>query len=996
MPNRTVGREVVRGTICRDRFQADVALLGADRVPEGSPVPLLVDIRWRHRRDDELVPGVPDDQQPIVLSFAKRTEAASGEIRFEGDQTSMGFAGDTRRLLEITGTRATAGDAPDVSLRVQIEGEERAALPMSVGAPALALQIRGDDGGAPAAALVAGLPGRFRAVAEPAGPGSFRWLSVPEAGLEIVRVEPDGLVEVIARAAPAESQGPPGAPAAAPPAEPRSFTLFALFDPEGDGPVAVATHVIGAGGGLLVHTERDGARTPLAAAWVYWRESATVRVLRTDDSGRLLSGPPGSTTPAEYTTQFAATPGAAIEAAYSRGSVPLPETLVAAQAGAFVTRTVPAPPAEPILALPDVTLDVTSPADLALWPLSFEPRTDAYSTSGLNQGAALWTGGGALTVTEHGPAPAPAAAARPRERSLVVAGQAERTARSVRVQLLNAAGTAVPLAGGTNEAAATPGADGAFSASLLPANPAAAFGPLRVVVIADGPPRPGLAAHGVHLCGAQVALVADTDATTPGPIRGEADERIEIDFLASPQLSVPDLSAQGRARRAVRYDIATRTRPLSPGGPQVLKPEMPLWMAELQLAGLTRDQLGELMARRAFRDGAPAPLRIEVAWRLTLSWDAPDSNAQAINAGPRAAQRHQYRLELPAQVTFEALFDAQGQGAGEAYSPIPQPIPFPVDGRRLPAGVLSGRTRPWGRQGGAALPAVVVEWQPRVVDAAGTEIMRGGDGVLEATEVRLDSRALEGPLRPPTFRVRGINPAPVASVEALIVEVVREYHAAHAGEARIQLLTRDCWERTVLLVFQHESGVRGGYSQFESRGSARRRWPSHTQRTYGHEDEMPLFGPPHGFGIGQLDSIFGRGPNDDEVWSFVENIRSGVRLLMEEKATGAYNFVSPHLPTPVDQRTRAVYQREIVRRYNGGTEFEFIGGTFVINPSRRWADNADHTKGPNPNLRYPNHVLGTNIVYFTNAAGAAHVPDAENTQFPWPIAFTAASYGPAT
>ena len=997
MPNATVGREVVRGTICRDRFLADVALLGPDRVAEGASAPMLVDVRWRQKRDEQLVPGVPEDQQPIVISFARRSEAATGEIRFEGAEATIGLAGDTRRLLTIVGARATVGAEPDVSLRVQIEGEERAALPMSVGAPTVTLAIRGETGGDPPAGLVAGLPTRLRAVPEPAGPGTFRWLSVPEEGLELVPGE-GGLVEVLARAAPRESQAPPGAPPAGSPPEPRAFTLFALFDPEGDGPVAVAAHAIASGSGLLVHTERDGTGTPLADAWVYWRETGAVRTLRTDRSGRLQSGPAGSTRPSEYGEQFASTAGAAVEVAYSRGSAPLPEALVT---GAFVTRTVPSPPDAPILVLPDTRLDVTQPADLGLWPLSFEPHADAYSTNGLAQGAALFTAAGALTVAEHAAAPAPAPAARPRERMLTVAGQAEPTARSVRVRLLDAAGAAVPVkrdpaAAPVEEVPATLAAGGAFSAQLVPAAPATAFGPLRLAVLADGPPRPALAGLGVHLCGVQAALVADTDATTPGPVPGEADERIVVDFLASPQASLPNISAQARARRMARYDIRTRSRPLGPDRANVLKPEMPLWMAELQLVGLSQAQLTDLMARRAFRDGAPAPLRIAARWLLTLSWDGPDSNAQAINAGPRAPQRHQYRLDLTERVTFEGLFDAQGQDAGQAYAPVPEQIAFPIEGRRLPAAVLTGRQRAWGRQGGAALPAVVVEWQPLVVDAAGTEIIRGGDGVLEASDVQLDGRALEGPLRPPAFRVRGINPAPDAAVEDLIREVVREYHTANAAQARIQLLPLACWETTVLLVFEHESGVRGGYSQFESRGSARRRFPANTERRYGHEDEMPLFGPPHGFGIGQLDLIFGRGPNDDEVWSFVENIRSGVRLLMEEKAIAAYGLVQPHLPNPVDRRTRAVYQREIVRRYNGGTEFQWSGGTFVISPSKRWRDNADHTQGPNPNLRYPNQVLGTNVTYFTNAAGQAHVADGANTQFPWPIAFTAADYGPGT
>jgi hypothetical protein len=118
---------------------------------------------------------------------------------------------------------------------------------------------------------------------------------------------------------------------------------------------------------------------------------------------------------------------------------------------------------------------------------------------------------------------------------------------------------------------------------------------------------------------------------------------------------------------------------------------------------------------------------------------------------------------------------------------------------------------------------------------------------------------------------------------------------------------------------------------------------------------------------------------------------------MQEKAAAAYTLVSPHLPTPVDRRSRAVYQREIVRRYNGGHEFRYDGG-WVIDPGAgfMWEDAADHAKGPKRALQYPNRVLGTGVVYYRSAAGVANAADAQNTAFSWPIAFTAADFGPET
>ena len=176
MPNQSVGREVVRGTICRDRFVADVAVLGADRIAEGQRAPLLVDIKWRERRDDTLVPGVPEDQQPITLTFAKRSDAASGEITFDGGAATKGFSGDTRQVLTMVGAHASVGAEADVALKVSIEGEERASLPLSVGEPAVTLEITAQEG----TALVTGRPSHFKAVATPAGAGTYQWFSVPE------------------------------------------------------------------------------------------------------------------------------------------------------------------------------------------------------------------------------------------------------------------------------------------------------------------------------------------------------------------------------------------------------------------------------------------------------------------------------------------------------------------------------------------------------------------------------------------------------------------------------------------------------------------------------------------------------------------------------------------------------------------------------------------------------------------------------------------------
>jgi hypothetical protein len=58
----------------------------------------------------------------------------------------------------------------------------------------------------------------------------------------------------------------------------------------------------------------------------------------------------------------------------------------------------------------------------------------------------------------------------------------------------------------------------------------------------------------------------------------------------------------------------------------------------------------------------------------------------------------------------------------------------------------------------------------------------------------------------------------------------------------------------------------------------------------------------------------------------------------------------------------------------------------VINPSFSWANPQNHSLGADPQLTYPNGILHTHIVYSTGSNAA--------TQFPFPIPFTEADYGP--
>jgi len=440
---------------------------------------------------------------------------------------------------------------------------------------------------------------------------------------------------------------------------------------------------------------------------------------------------------------------------------------------------------------------------------------------------------------------------------------------------------------------------------------------------------------------------------------------------------------------------------------------------------------------------------MEIDWDLWLRWRGPDFI-------PNHPRRHSYdeffpRRPVPntrpprlaASLSFDSsgrIVDAAGVDVlgpgGEvrgAWATAPPQITFPLPGRRRPQVILDQQRR-WGRTGDATQPArptLVVEFQPRLEDAAGAELIRGGDGTLEVKELWLDGARVDrgliasttGVTAPPpdmpdadlpTFRVRGLNP-PVVDVVALIGAAVQEYFNVNQALGRVGILSLACWRETMVRVVRHESGGRFIHFRLNRRPNARANAAGNSDwwyeasatiryqdRSYGHESDMPLFGPPHGYGLGQLDNFDNpvRGATADEVWDLVKNVRSAVRVLMHEKGIVAWNHLSPNFPAVPGRRERAVFQREVVRRYNGGREFIWNAATnrFVIRP-----DSQNTAR-----LLYPNLVLGREgvqppaggadaIVYFRNgpagAANRAANPPA-NTNFPWPIQFNANHYGP--
>lgn len=814
---------------------------------------------------------------------------------------------------------------------------------------------------------------------------------------------------------------------------------------------------------LRIQTLANGATTLLANGWVYVLQGSAVTIGRTDASGKVLALKANGnvTHPWEYTAKFVLAVGAQVGVYHSRGKTPIPSSFLAQRTNAFEQLTVPPASAQAaqvsssgtntiaiapvsVLTLPGHVLLFSTPAELELLPISMTPFTPAYSTDSLPQGVAAFPVAG-LAVTEDGAAAAPQASVRPRERAPLVTGEVAAAATAVRVQVLNAQGTPLQLL--VNGASTTPvqevtaslGAPGAqnrsFEVHLLFADPPRSFGPVQVLAFADGLAKPQFETAFFLMAGIELALVDDAETNVsgaqPGPIRGEANDQIVVDFLVSPQranlsvitpaeqaaltaaqagktaaqqnalavaarrvadtraknLNRADLSAQTRVRRMIRHFIRSRSRPLSAAQPvQVQHPEMPLWMGEVHLAGVTQASFEELLQRR--RHSAPAALppsgagtppavplfRMSFTWSMAMQWDAPNSAA--------TVRPFRYQETFTAAVALNLDLDASDRlqsvtngVATTAFVPAPAALTFPVNTRRAPQ-VRFGDQRPWGRVAGAtAVPTTTIEFQPAIV-AAGVEVMRGGDADLSVTQVTLDGAPINlgrdpqganfvapasTELRLPTLRVCGTTPAN-ADVLSLIDALVAEFFNANATVARVTLLPLARWQTTVRRIVTHESGT-PALQQFETRGAGRRTFGL---PAFGHEQHMPLFGAPAGFGLGQLDNP----PiNNDQMWSYLEGLRQSIRLVMNDKARPAFNLVQPHIGAVPAATIAAVYQRAIVRAYNGNTEFRFRNGQFEIFPT-----------GTDPaRLPYPNHVLGTSVVY----AGFSN-----------PVPFTPADFGP--
>lgn len=790
----------------------------------------------------------------------------------------------------------------------------------------------------------------------------------------------------------------------------------------------------------------DGSRVKLMNAWIYWRPpGGTHQILRSDEKGLVYAFASGDRTRQDaYTVEFVTSVGTDVEVFHSQGNKPLPDSVVTAltmplytvplslSAGLAALGPVYAAPGGAVtsvrrlplgeIRLPIVRIRLTQPADepsllFALWENLNEPEDDYYTT-GILQGSA-WHGQ-ASPPYGHAAAAAPATV-HPRIRGIPIRGRVPAAATAVKVRVFDAAGNAVSLLQNGSDAAGSLGTElaaalGAPSGHVRDFSvdvffpPATPLGPVQIVVQPDGVTPAMVGSYAFHLVGAQIALVDDFDGNpngqVAGPGRTATDEVHVVDYRDSPahgpQANETALRTtqrdRTRARRLIAYTIrshhlktiplvAVATPAMPAGTAQLPVTQMPFFMAELQLLGITRTQLEDLMVRRLNRNASgPNQLTLGANWDLSVTWHGPDrANTNPYLQPPLSltlAQTATLALDTNTNKYARRLSNVTSGVLTGALQPPPPAIPFPIAGRRQPAVMVSdaGATqrRAWGRHGGAQHEALIIQWQPVITTdgaVAGTPIIRGGNGRLTLTSVSCDGVTIEQGLvfpRPtptpapaaappaagapviamPSFRLLGQNPTR-AQVEAMVTVLVEDVYRRNVATSNwLEFISLANWQETGRRVVGHESGHR----QYETRSRVERFQRPPNVFWHGHELGMPLFGFPHGYGMGQLDPP----GNADRVWDVEANARRSVEMLLLTMAPAAMNHLRlagsrGFLP---QQRMRAIFQRDTVRRYNSGPgrrEFIWDARTndWLIQPTPR----------VNPTIFYPDEVLGTRIPY---------------------------------
>lgn len=522
---------------------------------------------------------------------------------------------------------------------------------------------------------------------------------------------------------------------------------------------------------IVQGVDGGGKKSALRHAWVYWKEQGKLRLLRSDGAGRLFALPQDPSLDRsqwwEYLERFTTTVDASVELCVSRGAKPVPDALLPAAAFVKQKAALPAGAAAPVVkvaagaanklvSLPTAIIDVddvpaalTAPAELTFWPLTWALHPDDYPTAGISQGTALFSGTGNATAPNFPTAINPPADRVPRERSLRISGTIDPRATALSLKVADASGKTIALQDASGNAApriAATVSDGKFTADLFFAAPAAAFGSVVIAGEITAAGKTFVEGFAGHLCGLQVGLVDDFAANADGTQRGPAPaEQLLVDFLKSDPPAAETL-ATARARRMVVYQLPERVRAGSPAQ----KPQLPLWMAEMQLVGITQAGLRGLMAHAYAKVNkglvnpfSPVTLVLELEWKAGL----PKSglNVEILAADPKQ------QLELHFNADGD-LTDAQGKNAKspppaelrEAFTTAPVAMTFPVTNRRLPTVLLPGAKRPWlpwPRHSTAAAAdqkdAIVVEFQPKVLDSRRKEAVRAGDGICDLVSLKL-------------------------------------------------------------------------------------------------------------------------------------------------------------------------------------------------------------------------------------------------------------------
>jgi hypothetical protein len=122
----TIGKEIVRGTICRDRWNITVLINHSSPVPLNRLSHLWLSIDWNPDTGD----------RDVVLVLRSQTPSSGGQVHFDGPDgpDRRTFTGDGQQQIALYGTRASSGsgDESDVFLDVVVDEEVRQSLGLRV------------------------------------------------------------------------------------------------------------------------------------------------------------------------------------------------------------------------------------------------------------------------------------------------------------------------------------------------------------------------------------------------------------------------------------------------------------------------------------------------------------------------------------------------------------------------------------------------------------------------------------------------------------------------------------------------------------------------------------------------------------------------------------------------------------------------------------------------------------------------------------------------